>query len=95
MRVMSQGATGDRSGEEAVPRPAAPVNTRLEPEQWVETHCDDLFRYALSRVAQPEIAEELVQETFLAAWKSADRYAGRASERTWLIRILRNNIVDH
>lgn len=77
-----------------VPAPASP-SARINPEDWVGEHGDYLLRHALSRVGDPETAKDLVQETFLAAWRSADRYAGRASERTWLLRILRNKIADH
>lgn len=71
------------------------IGNSLDPESWVERHADTLFRYALSRVSKPEIAEDLVQETLLAAWKSASRFEGKASERTWLTRILRNKIMDY
>jgi len=76
-------------------KPHSSSASTLDPERWVEQHCDNLFRYALARVASPETAEDLVQETLLAAWRSAERFAGRASERTWLVRILRNKIMDH
>ena len=72
-----------------------PVTSSLNPERWVEDHCDELYRYALTRVSQPEIAKDLVQETFLAAWRSAENYSGKATERTWLFSIMRNKIVDH
>jgi len=67
----------------------------LDPQRWVEEHCDELYRYALARVTNPEVARDLVQETFLAAWRSSERFAGKASERTWLVRIMRNKIADH
>jgi len=67
----------------------------LDPERWVEEHCDALYHYALVRVTNPETAKDLVQDTLLAAWRSADGFAGKASERTWLMRILRNKIADH
>jgi len=67
----------------------------LDPEQWVAAHGDDLYRHALARLGDLEAAKDLVQETFLAACRSAERYAGRASERTWLLRILRNKIADY
>lgn len=41
------------------------------------------------------MAEDLVQETFLAALKAHERFAGNSSERTWLVSILRHKIMDH
>lgn len=72
------------------PAPAIELN----PERWVDDYADYLYRYAIARVRQHEVARDLVQETFLAALKARDRYAGRAAERTWLTGILKNKIVD-
>jgi RNA polymerase sigma-70 factor (ECF subfamily) len=58
-------------------------------------HGDVLYRYARSRVGNRELAEDLVQDTFLAALQSQDRFQGRATVRTWLLSILRHKIVDH
>ncbi len=66
----------------------------LDPETWVDQHGDSLFRFAVSRVQDPEIASDLVQETFLAALRVRDTYAGRSSVRTWLIAILKHKIAD-
>ncbi|MEM1413940.1 MAG: sigma-70 family RNA polymerase sigma factor [Myxococcota bacterium] len=55
---------------------------------------DALFRYARRRVASDEIARDLVQETWLAGLSSIDRFAGRASLKTWLTAILRRKIAD-
>jgi len=68
---------------------------RLEPAGWVERHGDVMFRYTLVRVASEDAAENLVQETFLAALKSRDNFSGRSSERTWLMGILKHKILDH
>jgi RNA polymerase sigma-70 factor (TIGR02943 family) len=62
---------------------------------WVDKHGDSLFRFAMLRVGNQQLAEDLVQETFLAALKTSSSFAGRSSERTWLISILKRKIVDH
>ncbi len=41
------------------------------------------------------VAEDLVQETFLAALKARAPFGGKSSERTWLVGILRHKIYDH
>ena len=67
----------------------------IEPEQWVSLHGDALFAYARQRIRDRDQALELVQETFLEGLRSQQRFEGRASERTWLISILRHKILDH
>jgi RNA polymerase sigma-70 factor (ECF subfamily) len=68
--------------------------TSIDPSTWVDAHGDVLYRYALARVRRADLAEDLVQETFLAALKSQDRFQGRSTERTWLTGILRHKILD-
>lgn len=65
------------------------------PESWVDSYGDFLYRFALSRVKDPSIAEDLVQETFLAALRARENFKGRSTGRTWLIAILKHKIVDH
>jgi RNA polymerase sigma-70 factor (ECF subfamily) len=65
------------------------------PENWVDLHGDYLFNFAIGQVRDMTTAEDLVQETFLAAMKARDRFAGQCTERTWLISILRHKIYDH
>lgn len=66
-----------------------------DPETWLDQHGDSLYRFALLRVRNPTTAEDLVQETLLAAWRAKDSFAGQAAERTWLIAILKNKLIDH
>ena len=66
----------------------------LEPSGWVDAHGDFLFRFALSRVRNSETAEELVQDTLLAALTARHRFQGRSSERSWLTAILKRKVVD-
>lgn len=67
----------------------------LNPDLWLDQYGDILFRFALQRVGDKDIAEELVQETFLAAMRAKDRFKGQSSEKTWLIGILKHKIIDH
>ena len=57
-------------------QPAGAVAVLTDPASWVDRHGDFLFRYALRRVHQAELAEDLVQEAFLGALQSRDRFAG-------------------
>jgi RNA polymerase sigma-70 factor (ECF subfamily) len=55
----------------------------------------ELYAYARRALGDPGLAEEAVQETFLRAWRAADRYdAALGSMRTWLFAIVRNIVVD-
>ena len=75
----------------------APVasSTLAGPDRWVDEHGDCLYRYALTRVRKEEVAEDLVQETLMAAVRTHEKFGGRSSERSWLVSILKNKICDH
>jgi RNA polymerase sigma-70 factor (TIGR02943 family) len=66
-----------------------------EPEQWVDLYGDYLFRYAMMRLRDATRAEDVVQETFLAALKGGKSFAGRSAEKSWLVGILKNKISDY
>lgn len=67
----------------------------LNAEKWVSDYSDILYRFALLRVNDGEVARDLVQETFLAAWRNHDNFKGEISEKNWLFTILKNKIIDH
>ncbi len=67
----------------------------LDPSQWVDNYGDYLYTYAYYRVSSTEKAEDIVQDTFLAALKAKDNFKGDSSEKTWLVSILKRKIVDH
>ena len=67
----------------------------LNPDKWVQQHADYLFNYTIGRVNNHDLAKDLVQETFFAGLKAMDNFQGLASERTWLISILKRKIIDH
>ena len=76
------------------PQPADPVVPPADPDVWVDQHGDYLYRYALARVRETAVAEDLVQETFLAALRGLAGFGGRSTERTWLTSILKRKIID-
>ena len=69
-------------------------SVELDPSTWLERYGDILFRYAVARVRDEAVAEDLVQETLLAAIGAAETFKGRSTERTWLIGILRHKVLD-
>jgi RNA polymerase sigma-70 factor (ECF subfamily) len=66
-----------------------------DPERWVDEHGDYLFKFALVRLRDLTKAEDMVQETFLAALKGRQSFAGRSAEKSWLAGILKHKILDH
>jgi len=73
----------------------SPTHHLPEPATWVDQHGDFLFRFALCRVRDRTVAEDLVQETFLAALHARKNFSRRSAERTWFVGILKHKIVDH
>jgi RNA polymerase sigma-70 factor, ECF subfamily len=67
----------------------------LDPAHWLDKYGDYLFRYALMRVRDPAIAEDILQETLLTAFRSSQSHAGHSSERTWLVGIMKHKVVDY
>ena len=67
----------------------------LDPETWVDQYGDYLYRFALSRIKDQAVAEDLVQETFLAALHGRKSFKGHSAVKTWLSAILKHKIVDY
>src|SRR5688572_16980242 len=63
--------------------------------RWLDEHGDYLFGFAMKRIQNAEGAEDLVQETLLAALTAQRSFAARSAVRSWLIGILKHKIADH
>lgn len=72
-----------------------PNERTVNTDEWVDRYGNILYRYALYRVSDRAIAEDLVQETFLAALNSVAAFASKSSQQTWLLGILKHKILDH
>ena len=72
----------------------SPENRNLEPRLWVQKYGDLFYQYALRRLNDRQAAEDVVQETFLAAIKASVNYRGDALESTWLSSIMRKKTID-
>jgi RNA polymerase sigma-70 factor (TIGR02943 family) len=75
-------------------RVAMNVDAATDPEEWVDRYGDGLYRYALLRLRSRDLAADVVQETFLEALRARESFAGRSSEWTWLVGILRHKVAD-
>lgn len=89
--VLTEEETNKKESENIVPE----VNWNIDPTIWVDEHGDCLFRFALTRLRDENLAEDIVQETLLAALQSMKTYGGKSTERTWLISILKHKIIDY
>jgi len=63
--------------------------------KWVNEYAGILLSYTAARVNDTGIAEDIVQETFISAWKNREGFKGEASEKNWLFSICKNKIIDH
>jgi RNA polymerase sigma-70 factor (ECF subfamily) len=66
-----------------------------DPASWVDVYGNYLYKYAMFRVRDSCVAEDIIQETLLAALQAYKNFAGRGSERTWLVGILKHKIIDY
>lgn len=65
------------------------------PEKWVDQYSDQLYRFALVRINNKQLAEDMVQDTFVSALGRIRGFRGDCTEKSWLYTILRNKIIDY
>lgn len=62
---------------------------------WVKKYTKDLYDWAYYKTSSPETAEDLVQDTFLAATEKLSSFKKESSAKTWLFSILNHKIIDY
>lgn len=63
-------------------------------EQEAIPHMDILYNYALRMTSDPDDAHDLVQETYLKAYRFWDKYEKGTNIRAWLFRIMKNSYIN-
>ena len=61
--------------------------------QLVETYSPRVYNLALKMLGDPDLAEDILQETFVNAYRAIDRFEGRSHISTWLYRIAHNAVL--
>jgi RNA polymerase sigma-70 factor (ECF subfamily) len=61
--------------------------------QLVETYSPRIYNLALKMLGDPDLAEDILQETFVNAYRAIDRFEGRSHISTWLYRIAHNAVL--
>lgn len=68
---------------------------RDELAKWVRLYTKDLLAWAMSKTSDLQLAEDWVQDTFLAAAEQMDNFQGDSQVKTWLTGILKNKIAEY
>ncbi len=73
------------------------INSEKEKQfrEWMQVYADLLYTYAMQRGFGDDNAKDLVQETFMTAWRNAGSYRREVSPKNWLFIILKSRITDH
>lgn len=70
-------------------------DTAIVMKSWVEAFSDKMYLWTVYKTNSKETAEDLVQDTFLAAFQSIEKFEGKSEPKTWLFSILNNKIAEH
>src|SRR5438874_1463106 len=73
----------------------AKIDPRQLYEQWVRAYATQLYRFAYRLMGNHQVAEDLVQETFVEAWRSIENQREPEKARAWLFQILRFRYAHH
>jgi RNA polymerase sigma-70 factor (ECF subfamily) len=92
------------SAEEVIAQDSNPIDGSLQASrggdseafgQLVETHQREVYGLAFRLTGRGDVADDVTQETFLAAWRNLAKFRGESAFRTWLLRIALNKVRSH
>ncbi|WP_097040907.1 RNA polymerase sigma factor [Terribacillus aidingensis] len=64
-------------------------------EEWYDQFSEPIIKYIVLMTKDYQLAEDIMQETFIRAYRTIATYRKEASPKTWLFRIARNLTVDY
>ncbi len=64
-------------------------------QEWVSDYGDEMYSWAYYKTSSKETAEDLVQDTFMAAYHKMNSFQEKSKPKTWLFSILNNKIIDY
>lgn len=64
-------------------------------KHWVELYSDSMYSWAFYKTSNKEVSEDLVQDTFMVAVQTFNKFEGKSDPKTWLFAILNHKIYDH
>ncbi|WP_156289518.1 RNA polymerase sigma factor [Oceanobacillus salinisoli] len=70
-------------------------NPEQQIKEWYQQYSNHIFRYILVIVGEREQARDLMQETYVKAFKNYQTFKGDSNPKTWLFRIARNVTIDY
>ena len=74
-------------------QPELDANTVIS--SWLNEYGDGMYSWAYYKTSSKETAEDLVQDTFISAFRSIEKFQPGSNPKTWLYTILNNKIIDH
>ncbi|MBF0264672.1 MAG: sigma-70 family RNA polymerase sigma factor [Gammaproteobacteria bacterium] len=63
-------------------------------QERIEEIQKDMLRFTLLQLRDKSLAEDLVQEAFMAAYENKEKFNGEAQFKTWIFTILKNKMID-
>src|SRR5262249_21754841 len=64
--------------------------------EFVALHADGIYAYVRHRlIPRSDLVDDIVQDVFLSAWESLDRFQGTSPLRVWLLGIARHKVEDY